>query len=395
MKEFKYSVGEKINGLIILESKRAMFGNKKLKAYSYKCSKCGYIGDIREDVLSKGASCPCCCIPPRIIVENINSLVAKKETKWMIPLFENGYDEAKLYSKGSTKKIKHICPYCGKQQTIARPIYQLYSNMPKCEFCGRGRSYPERLVTSLLNSLNIEFIAQLTSTTYKWCDNKRYDFYIPSLNMIIETHGEQHYKDTNRTKLNEVANNDKEKEILALNNGIIHYIVLDCRHSDFDFIRQNIISSDLIKLLNSDIEWDIVRKMTNDTLTIQMWEYWNSLSEPISITKFAEKFEVSRQVAKDVLQEGFAQNKLQFSMDDILNKNIKERNERAKGIANKAKVAIYKDGLLLGEFESMHELERKSEELYGTKLITSKISLVCDKDKKYKGFNFKKIARND
>lgn len=395
MREFKYSVGEKINGLIILESKRAMFGNKKLKAYSYKCSKCGYIGDIREDVLSKGASCPCCCIPPRIIVENINSLVAKEETKWMIPLFENGYDEAKLYSKGSTKKIKHICPYCGKQQTIARPIYQLYSNMPKCEFCGRGRSYPERLVTSLLNSLNIEFIAQLTSTIYKWCGNKRYDFYIPSLNMIIETHGEQHYKDTNRTKLNEVANNDKEKEILALNNGIIHYIVLDCRHSDFDFIRQNIISSDLIKLLNSDIEWNVVRKMTNDTLTIQMWEYWNSLSEPISITKFAEKFEVSRQVAKDVLQEGFAQNKLQFSMDDILNKNIKERNERAKGIANKAKVAIYKDGLLLGEFESMHELERKSEELYGTKLITSKISLVCDKDKKYKGFNFKKIARND
>lgn len=395
MREFKYSVGEKINGLIILESKRAMFGNKKLKAYSYKCSKCGYIGDIREDVLSKGASCPCCCIPPRIIVENINSLVAKEETKWMMPLFENGYDEAKLYSKGSTKKIKHICPYCGKQQTIARPIYQLYSNMPKCEFCGRGRSYPERLVTSLLNSLNIEFIAQLTSTIYKWCGNKRYDFYIPSLNMIIETHGEQHYKDTNRTKLNEVANNDKEKEILALNNGIIHYIVLDCRHSDFDFIRQNIISSDLIKLLNSDIEWNVVRKMTNDTLTIQMWEYWNSLSEPISITKFAEKFEVSRQVAKDVLQEGFAQNKLQFSMDDILNKNIKERNERAKGIANKAKVAIYKDGLLLGEFESMHELERKSEELYGTKLITSKISLVCDKDKKYKGFNFKKIARND
>ena len=395
MREFKYSVGEKINGLIILESKRVMFGNKKLKAYSYKCSKCGYIGDIREDVLSKGASCPCCCIPPRIIVENINSLVAKEETKWMIPLFENGYDEAKLYSKGSTKKIKHICPYCGKQQTIARPIYQLYSNMPKCEFCGRGRSYPERLVTSLLNSLNIEFIAQLTSTTYKWCGNKRYDFYIPSLNMIIETHGEQHYKDTNRTKLNEVANNDKEKEVLALNNGIIHYIVLDCRHSDFDFIRQNIISSDLIKLLNSDIEWNVVRKMTNDTLTIQMWEYWNSLSEPISITKFAEKFEVSRQVAKDVLQEGFAQNKLQFSMDDILNKNIKERNERAKGIANKAKVAIYKDGLLLGEFESMHELERKSEELYGTKLITSKISLVCDKDKKYKGFNFKKIARND
>lgn len=395
MREFKYSVGEKVNGLIILENKRTMFGNKKLKACTYKCSKCGYVGDIREDVLSRGASCPCCCIPPRIVVENINSLVAKEETKWMIPLFENGYDEAKLYSKGSTKKIKYICPYCGKQQTVARPIYQLYSNMPKCEFCGRGRSYPERLVASLLNSLNIEFITQLTSTTYEWCGNKRYDFYIPSLNIIIETHGEQHYKDTNRTKFNEVANNDKEKEILALNNGITHYIVLDCRHSDFDFIKQNIISSDLIKLLNSDVEWDVVRKMTNDTLTIQMWEYWNSLSEPISITKFAEKFEVSRQVAKDVLQEGFAQNKLQFSMDDILNKNIKERNKRAKTIANRTMIAIYKDGLLLGEFESMHELERKSEELYGTKLITSKISLICDKDKKYKGFNFKKIARND
>ena len=395
MREFKYSIGEEVNGLLILENKRIMFGTRKLKACNYKCSKCGYIGVMREDVLSRGANCPCCCVPPKIIVENINSLVAKEETKWMIPLFENGYDEAKLYSKGSTKKIKHICIYCGKQQTVARPIYQLYSNMPKCEFCGRGRSYPERLITSLLSSLNIEFTTQLTSTTYEWCGNKRYDFYIPSLNTIIETHGEQHYKNTNRTKLNEVTSNDKEKEILALNNGITHYIVLDCRHSDFDFIKQNVISSDLIKLLNTDIKWDVVRKMTNDTLTIQMWDYWNSLSEPTSITNLAEKYEVSRQVAKEVLQEGFAQNKLQFSMDDILNKNIKERNERVKTIANRVGVAIYKDGLLLGEFESMHELERKSEELYGTRLITSKISVSCSQDKKYKGFNFKKIARND
>lgn len=395
MKEFKYSIGEEVNGLIILENKRTIFGNRKLKACNYKCSKCGYIGEIREDVLSRGSGCPCCCTPPKIIVENINSLVAKEETKWMIPLFENGYNEAKLYSKGSTKKIKHICPYCGKQQIVARPIYQLYSNMPKCEFCGRGRSYPERLMASLLSNLDIEYTTQLTSTTYEWCGSKRYDFYIPSLNTIIETHGEQHYKDTSRTKLNEVVNNDKEKETIALRNGITNYIIIDCRISDFDFIKQNILSSDLIKLLNKDIEWDTVRKMTNDTLTIQMWEYWNSLNKPISITELAEKYEVSRQVAKDVLEEGFAQNKLQFSMEDILNKNIEERNERAKTMANRKSIAVYKDEIFLGEFESMHELERKSEELYGTKLMASKISPVCDKDKKYKGFNFKKIARND
>ena len=64
-------------------------------------------------------------------------------------------------------------------------------------------------------------------------------------------------------------------------------------------------------------------------------------------------------------------------------------------MANRKSIAVYKDGIFLGEFESMHELERKSEELYGTKLMASKVSPVCDKDKKYKGFNFKKIARND
>ena len=73
MREFKYSIGEEVNGLLILENKRVMFGTRKLKACNYKCSKCGYIGVMREDVLSRGANCPCCCVPPKIIVENINS----------------------------------------------------------------------------------------------------------------------------------------------------------------------------------------------------------------------------------------------------------------------------------------------------------------------------------
>ena len=391
MKEFKYKIGEVINDLVILENTRQMFGNKKLKACKYKCLKCNYVGIMREDVLSRGSSCPCCCVPPRIIVEDINSLVASNETKWMINIFKGGYEEAKLYGKGSTKKIKHICPYCGKEQTKERPIYQLYKNLPNCEFCGRGRSYPERLMSSLLDYLDIDYIQQLSSKYFEWCKNKRYDFYIPSLNCIIEVHGMQHYKDTNRSKYVDEYNNDINKQNMALNNNIENYIIIDCRYSDFDFIKNNILSSNLIKLINKDVDWGTIRKMVNDSFTKQVWNYWNDLNKPISITELANEFSISRPTAKKILEEGFAQNKLIFSMEEITNKNIEERNNRAKTMASRTKIGVYKDNILLQEFESMHELERNSEQIFGVKLFSSKISVVCDKDKKYKNFYFKRL----
>ena len=53
-------------------------------------------------------------------------------------------------------------------------------------------------------------------------------------------------------------------------------------------------------------------------------------------------------------------------------------------------VEVFKNNLSLGTFPSVREIERKSEELFGTKLFQGAVSAVCRGEKpKYKGFTFR------
>ena len=68
----------------------------------------------------------------------------------------------------------------------------------------------------------------------KMLEGKRYlyDFYIKSSNIIIETHGSQHYEEHGFSKLSGITldqqqKRDKEKEDFAKQQGI-NYIIIDC-----------------------------------------------------------------------------------------------------------------------------------------------------------------------
>ena len=66
----------------------------------------------------------------------------------------------------------------------------------------------------------------------KTIGNKRYDGYIPFFEIIIEMHGEQHYKQSGWGKnIRDEQENDKYKKRLAFENGITEdkYIEIDCR----------------------------------------------------------------------------------------------------------------------------------------------------------------------
>lgn len=69
----------------------------------------------------------------------------------------------------------------------------------------------------------------------------------------------------------------------------------------------------------------------------------------------------------------------------------KHHNEETKRKLSKP-VEIFKDGNSLGIFSSASELERKSEKLFGVKLLSSKISTVCTGKRKFhKGYTFKHV----
>lgn len=136
-------------------------------------------------------------------------------------------------------------------------------------------SYPERLMNSLLTILGVDFAREQTFT---WSTNvigedgknssKRYDFYIPSMSAIIEVHGSQHYgggfEYLGGRSLEEEQANDKQKEQLAKDNGIKHYIIINALSSTLSFIKESILSStEFTSLFDlSGVDWDEVEAGT-------------------------------------------------------------------------------------------------------------------------------------
>lgn len=192
------------------------------------------------------------------------------------------------YKKG-TIYVKAICKQCKKE--IEKRIYDYDGN--GCGYCSDGISVPEKFIRSLLNDLKEEFIAEYRPN---WSSNKRYDFYIPSLNLIIETHGMQHYgngfEGIGGRTLKEEQENDKYKKELALTNNIDKYIVIDCRHSEFKWLRENTIKEldDVFNLKN--IDWNLIWINTlNSIISIvcELWDKGKSVGEISEITKLGKK----------------------------------------------------------------------------------------------------------
>jgi hypothetical protein len=98
--------------------------------------------------------------------------------------------------------------------------------------------------------------------------------------IIIEVHGEQHYKKSFVTaggrSLEEEIENDMYKEQLAKLNGIAHYIVVDASRATFDSIKESITNSTISKLYSlEEIDWIEIHKKTISPIIKDVCELWN------------------------------------------------------------------------------------------------------------------------
>jgi hypothetical protein len=127
-----------------------------------------------------------------------------------IKLFKNKSDIYK-YGSGSAKKVLMVCPLCGTIRL--KQINQYFSNKRLACICDDDISFSEKCIYSMLKQLKIQFEYH---KSFIWSQRKIYDFYIPSLNILLELNGIQHYKESSRGRsLIEEQNNDKLKETLA------------------------------------------------------------------------------------------------------------------------------------------------------------------------------------
>lgn len=294
--DHKFSIGDNIKSFTIIDcfyvEKFYDSGYKKIKFYKYRCNKCRYIGEISENhLLDKKRGCPCC--NNKISVLGINTIW--DTDRWMCDLGVSEKD-AKTHTHGSNDKITVICPHCGKEKDMR--IADIYNHKSiGCSDCGDGVSYPEKFIISLLNQLQINYVKEYMPN---WSNNKRYDFYLPKYNCIIECHGMQHYglgfESCGGKTLEEEQENDKFKKTLAMNNKIDNYIILDCRKSELDWIKNSILDSKLNNLFNlNNIDWiECERFAINSNILKEICNYWNQKEDWETTTDLAKIFNINR-----------------------------------------------------------------------------------------------------
>lgn len=258
---------------------------------------------------------------------------------------EDGYK----YTYGSFKKVDWKCPDC--DEIIKNKTFNyIKNNRLRCPKCGTGKSFPERVVYYTLKSLYIDFEHERTFT---WSQGKRYDFYIPSYNMVIEVHGAQHYPDSQaipdwRTPEDEF-NNDYMKQETALINGM-KYVVIDAKKSDFNYIKNNIISS-LKEIIDMKcVDWSNINKLSSSSLLIKVCKAWEKGG--YRIFDLAKEFKLSNKTITTYLNKG---NEI-----GVCNYDSKEHNlNRVKN--NKKKVVQLKNNEVIKVWNSINEASQHYE----------------------------------
>ncbi|MFB6804666.1 hypothetical protein ACFCVU_26595 [Peribacillus butanolivorans] len=271
---------------------------------------CGKEYNVRPDVLfnknniKKGYECPKCCGTYQNSIHYKNPEIAN-----MIECDEKGQAvDTKLISPYGHDKYSFKCNQCDRISDKPKRLDIVVNFNYSCYACGDGISVPEKFVGKVLEQLGVIFkrekpfewsekideikISQLglgidEKVIEKLTGTKKYDFYIEDYEgkrIIIEVHGRHHYEDNSLTgrTLEEEMSNDKIKKCIAITNGQINeneYIEIDCRKSDFNYMKDS-IKKELKKILDEKIldNVDYVKAYTESQKSLKLlsWELYNN-----------------------------------------------------------------------------------------------------------------------
>lgn len=269
---------------------------------------------IRDRV--RGSNCPYCA--NRKILIGFNDMwTTNPKLASLLADEEDGYK----YMQFSHTKLNWKCNNCDviifKKAISDINIYGL-----SCSMCSDGIKYPEKVMREILKQLNIEFIYD---TPFHWSQQKRYDFYIPSHNMIIEMHGGQHvnggFKTQGGRNLEEEIANDSLKKTLAVNNNIEHYFEINAHKSNIIYLKKSIENSNLSQLINLNIvDWCLVEVNSQKSISHQCLSLWNEGYKDIVV--IAEKLLIHNEMVRRYLKQWSDLEKCDFNNHDKRKRKI-------------------------------------------------------------------------
>lgn len=337
------------------------------------CDK-GHIFNITPSSFLRGSRCGVCYGSQ--VVKGVNDVGTTHPH--LVEYFFN-IEDAYSVTCGNSKKIKFKCPRCGHVKYMATNTLNHYGF--RCNVCGDGISYPNKFMCNLLKELNIDFIPEYSP---EWIKPKRYDFYIPSKNLIIEMDGGFHYRDNNMKGVTceDAKLIDEYKDTKAYER-CIKVIRIPCDYGNHINKRNEIITNNVLS--NKDIReafdiesinWEKIQLLSERNLVYDVCKYWSNSSK--NINDISNHFKISKHTIRNYLKIG---NKI--GICDYLPNTY---------LSIGRKTEVFKDGISLGVFKSAGEIARISNTLFGINLTQSKISLVCNyKKPQYKGFVFRYV----
>lgn len=371
---FKIKIGtvikdDKRNITIIDREYRKYLSGQNFKYYKYKCNKCPNEDWIEESKLINRIGCNVC--GNNKTLNGYNDIPTTEP--WMVKYFQGGYDEAKNYTYNSAKTIYPICPDCGRVKNRKIKIKDIYKYHSIGCICGNGISYPEKVMISVLNQLNINYIRQYSRSYAEWCKNYKYDFYLIDDDSIIEVNGEQHYKDTTWISYDDQHDIDVDKKYNAIPNINGEYIELDCRISDVDYIKYSMENNKSInRILDlSNVDWVDVNEFSTKNLVKEICEYYEHNKDKMTMKDIATYFKINRNTLTSYLKRG---NELNWCNHTI--------------ICKKRVMCVETNEI----FESVADCEKALSKRYPFKFSSAHISSVCNKKRlSHRGMHFKYI----
>lgn len=204
----------------------------------------------------------------------------------------------------SHEKRWFICPNC--KTRLYKSITNVSLNGLCCNICSDGFTYPNKLIFSILNSLNIIFEPEFCPS---WSNYRRYDFYFVYKNqqIIIEIdgglgHGNR-VMNNSKYSIEETYQIDIEKDELAKQYGI-KVIRIDAKESTIEYIKENLLKSELSNILPlNKVDWEQCETRARGSLLLKICEYYNKYPF-LSYKQLSEVFFIKEDTLRKYLRIG-------------------------------------------------------------------------------------------
>ena len=195
-----------------------------------ECHKCNQIFHKTFQSMLTNSTCYYCTNKQKLNEEGFKASLSEEYS--LIGEYKNYEDKI---------KIKHN--KCG---FIWNTTPHKMANYIGCPLCNKKRSKGEQKIARWLSNNNYYYE---TEKSFEWQSNKkrRYDFYIPSYNLIIEFMGQQHYSQSTFLKdsvLEEQQKIDKIKKEECLKIGYLYKEISYKDYNNIDSILSSIFFND-------------------------------------------------------------------------------------------------------------------------------------------------------